>query len=50
LGGKSPIGSNHPSARLGYRHQLLNRLVERMAFGDDLIDDAWRDLAKKNRG
>jgi hypothetical protein len=26
-------------ARLGYRHQLLNLLVER-ALGDDLIDDA----------
>ena len=28
------------AARLGHRHQLLNFLVERMALGDDLIDDA----------
>jgi hypothetical protein len=28
------------AARLGHRHQLLNLLVERMALGDDLIDDA----------
>src|SRR5262249_50371861 len=28
------------AGRLGYRHQLLNRLVQRMAFGDDLIEDA----------
>src|SRR5215475_11811054 len=28
------------AARLGYRHQLLNLLVERIALGDDLIDDA----------
>ena len=28
------------AARLGYRHQLLNLLVERMALGEDLIDDA----------
>src|SRR6516165_9717696 len=27
-------------ARLGHRHQLLNRLIERIALGDDLIDDA----------
>src|SRR6516165_10217530 len=28
------------SARLGHRHQLLNLLIERIALGDDLIDDA----------
>ena len=26
--------------RLGHRHQLLNLFVERIALGDDLIDDA----------
>ena len=34
------IRPGESAARLGYRHQLLNRLVERMALGDDLIDDA----------
>src|SRR6516164_1101782 len=28
------------AARPGHRHQLLNLLIERIALGDDLIDDA----------
>src|SRR5262245_8313329 len=40
-GGVSSIRPNRASRRrLGHRHQLLNLLVERMALGDDLIDDA----------
>src|SRR5262245_8265938 len=36
-----PFVTGFPSAaRLGHPHQLLNLLVERMALGDDLIDDA----------